>query len=507
MEKVENDAGPIRIVGDLPARRPKLGFSSYASAIADAIRGGRPAQFTIGLYGPWGSGKSSLLAGLASSLETDTDVLVVEFDAWRYESDARIVVPLLHRVAARVSQSPGFASAARQIGRACLALIRSASFESSFGLSVSGAGFLDSWEESGRAKLDDAFALPFEELARVPAALNGRRIVVLIDDLDRCSPAKVVSLLEAINVIMDVPGFIFVLAMDYDVLVRAVNEKYPHVSGHEYIEKMIQVPFRVPPLEVDSLSFLPDLIPGWQSFALARDDKFVRDLAEIIREALRGNPRQAKRLVNSFLILERILESRSASVSKSFLLRLLGFQLGWPVQYKQFQEAVVFGASDVGEIGSSLQPLDADLQRFLERLSGSMMESDSVALAIHLAGSVEPAPTPEPRDSSEGSRGGAPALRRWLRDKGWQSDAQGILWTHESSVVDAKIEVAFGDTAVNAYLVLPKSTTGPNQPERDLWVSSAPSEASRLRDRLGTASTIEGMNALMAQRKSRWARK
>ena len=63
--------------------------------------------------------------------------------------------------------------------------------------------------------LDDAFARPYEELRKIPSALHGRRIVALIDDLDRCSPQNVMAVLESINLVMDVPGFVFVLALDY----------------------------------------------------------------------------------------------------------------------------------------------------------------------------------------------------------------------------------------------------------------------------------------------------
>jgi KAP family P-loop domain len=62
---------------------------------------------------------------------------------------------------------------------------------------------------------------------------------------------------------MDIPGFIFVLALDYDVLVRAVSYKYSHVSGHILIEKMVQVPFRVPRLDLDPDTFARELIPDW----------------------------------------------------------------------------------------------------------------------------------------------------------------------------------------------------------------------------------------------------
>jgi predicted KAP-like P-loop ATPase len=91
----------IPIVADIPQSDPRLGFAEYAEALADAIRGGTPPQFTIGIYGPWGSGKSSLLNVIHRELTRGEDVLPVFFDAWRYERSEYIVVPFTLSTAKR----------------------------------------------------------------------------------------------------------------------------------------------------------------------------------------------------------------------------------------------------------------------------------------------------------------------------------------------------------------------------------------------------------------------
>jgi predicted KAP-like P-loop ATPase len=244
----------IPIVADIPQADPRLG---YAEALSDAIRGGTPPQFTIGIYGPWGSGKSSLLNAIHRELTQGEDVLPVFFDAWRYERSEYIVVPLLHAIYSETLK-PEDKRVAHYFKQALTSLIYSLNFK----LGIVELD-LDSKDAVSLVPLDDAFARPFEDLRKVPQALGNRRIVVLIDDLDRCSPENVVAVLESINLVMDIPGFIFVLALDYDVLVRAVSYKYPHVSGHILIEKMVQVPFRVPRLDLDPDTFARELIPDW----------------------------------------------------------------------------------------------------------------------------------------------------------------------------------------------------------------------------------------------------
>lgn len=355
---------PIQIIADIPTRSPGLGFEEYVEALTDAIRGGDPPQFTIGLYGPWGSGKSSLLSAIHTRLETHhADVVPVVFEAWRYDQSQHLVVPLLHRIAAGVAAAgpPQLADALR---KALASVVFSVNFNV-LGIGVDPSKARDTWQKDALTQLDFAFAKPFEELRRIPDALGNRRIAVLIDDLDRCSPQNVVSILEAINVVMDVPGFVFVLALDYDVLVQAVTARYEHVSGHEFIQKIIQLPFRVPPLSIDDAAFIVELIPSWSDWGVALPDGFKSSLVDVSVLALESNPRQIKRLVNSFLVLERIVRLRSLDVDFAVLTALLGLQLRWPAQYQEFQDSVLAGGDVTAALGDGEEALHQYQARFL----------------------------------------------------------------------------------------------------------------------------------------------
>jgi KAP family P-loop domain len=330
---------PIPIVADIPTEAPGLGFPEYVEALADAIRGGEPPQFTIGLYGSWGSGKSSLLKAIAKKLNDErSDMLPVFFDAWRHERADHIVVPLLYGISEAAERS-GNTALKEHLRRALSALLFSLNFKVA-GLGVDMSTAKDNWDTSGVA-LDEAFAKPFEELRRLPDTLGDKRVAVLIDDLDRCSPEKVVSLLEAINLIMDVEGFIFVLALDYDVLIKAVVSKYPHVSGHEFIEKMVQLPFRVPPLTVAAEEFLGELIPEWEVRREQFPEGFSQAVMDVADLGLRANPRQIKRLINSFLVIDRIVDRRGLEVDPELMAAMIGLQLRWPDHYQDLQDAIL----------------------------------------------------------------------------------------------------------------------------------------------------------------------
>jgi RecA/RadA recombinase len=387
---------PIPIVGDQPRRDPQLGFDSYATALADAIRGGSPAQFTIGIYGPWGSGKSTLLNGIAAKLNDDQAVVPVLFDAWRYEATGHIILPLLHAVYSEVGNANN-GRLVEKVRSALISLLRSVTI--SIGpVSIAGQGLVQSGSDTERiASLDAAFARPFADMQAIGSALDGQRIAVLIDDLDRCSAQNVVGLLEAINLVMDIPGFVFVLALDYDVLVQAVAERYPHASGHVFIEKMVQVPFRVPRLDLPDTNFLQQLIPDWHTRSALLPPNFEEIVRDVATLGLEANPRQIKRLVNSVLVLLRVANDRAITTDPRLLAGIVGLQLRWPAEYQEFADAVHAGAPDPAGVFERDNP--PSLRRYSETFFAAGTSTELYRPYIQLAQSVAVAVAAERRPS------------------------------------------------------------------------------------------------------------
>jgi hypothetical protein len=379
---------PIPIIADVPTSDPQLGFAEYADALCDAICGGVPPQFTVGIYGAWGSGKTSLLKAIEARLDQDGTTVVVYFDAWRHERSDVIVVPLLHAVYRALEKSSA-QTATAAVKRAMGALIDSLT------LQIGAAGV--SLKELRRglrggadlASLDAVFAKPFSELQGVGAALQGRRVVVLIDDLDRCSPGKVVTLLEALNLVLDIRGFIFVLALDYDVLTQAVHERFPYANGDVFIEKMVQVPFRVPRLNLDSDRALADLVAEWPACVAQLPKEFPTLAKDIARLALDSNPRQIKRLINSALVLNRIVGASLKSDANVFslLMALIGLQLAWPDRYRSFADEVF--ANDAETIRMYVgEDDDARLQRYARHLLADDLRLESVRHVLQFTETV-----------------------------------------------------------------------------------------------------------------------
>jgi len=81
---------------------------------------------------------------------------------------------------------------------------------------------------------------------------DNARILVVIDDLDRCEPQKAVEVLQAVKLLLNFDSFIVSLGIDARVITRAVEEHYKNMlgptgaSGYEYLDKIVQIPFRIP---------------------------------------------------------------------------------------------------------------------------------------------------------------------------------------------------------------------------------------------------------------------
>jgi GTPase SAR1 family protein len=328
---------PLHIVVDEPTTTLGLGYGEYVDALASVVIGGDPARFTIGIYGAWGVGKSSILKALKNTL-VDDDRPVISFDAWRYARSNNVIVPLLYEIEDQLS--PKNQAIWKSIGRGLRAVTSEIGL-SAAGINVSGNALgaaIDAAREPRERRRADVPHYRLQEIGEDLTAAE-KRIVILVDDLDRCPPDAIVDLLEAIHVLTDVQGFIFVLALDYEVLLEAVRARYPHANPALFIEKIIQIPFWIP--EVDrSGSVITEIVPEWES-RLSLDERGANTLQKVVHLALRTNPRQVKRLINSMLIAQRILGAQGGDKTDgSLLLGVIGLQLQWPNRFKNLHIAL-----------------------------------------------------------------------------------------------------------------------------------------------------------------------
>lgn len=146
--------------------------------------------------------------------------------------------------------------------------------------------------------------------------------MIFVDDLDRLVPSKAVELLEVLKLFLDCKHCVFVLAIDYEVVIRGAIEKYGFASynsekidekernreyekGKSFFDKIIQVPFKVPVAIYDIKKYLKD---GFNKINFNIDDNDLQDYIDLSASSIGSNPRSLKRLLNAFLLLTFIGE-------------------------------------------------------------------------------------------------------------------------------------------------------------------------------------------------------
>ncbi len=142
-----------------------------------------------------------------------------------------------------------------------------------------------------------------------------RQLYIFVDDLDRCQPEEAVAALEAIKLFLDIQGCIFVLGMDRQVVEQGINVRYAAFreagfDARAYLDKIIQVPFNLPPLGSAQISrYLRELSGeiGEGAFAICGD---------LIRSAAPSNPRTLKRILNALLLTLYLDGNNAASLKE-----------------------------------------------------------------------------------------------------------------------------------------------------------------------------------------------
>lgn len=292
----------------------------------------RSSPFVLAIDAAWGAGKSSLLNLISAELMTpegeasptategrgnkrgphsegnrDSPIRCVQFNAWTAQNsvvldtlitavldklDPNFLRKWAHLLARRrgllsalrisVTIAAGFFGFSRAVDNLMTSLSISTRTRNELRDSIQDV--LGGWLEAGNRDLED------------------RALVVFVDDIDRCSDETIIQLCEAIKLYLDVKGLIFILACDLLVLARGV---VPVARGgvseaYSYLDKIIQVSYRVPPLDDDQIVRLIKQCSDVSGTGKLIDGENAA--SKTLAEVTRRNPRRIKRIINSFIL-------------------------------------------------------------------------------------------------------------------------------------------------------------------------------------------------------------
>ena len=314
-----------------------LGFEAYSRVLATAAADTR-GPFTIGVFGEWGTGKTSLMRLIEGRLADDPRVVTVWFNAWRYEKEEHPIVPLVGTIVQELERHQSFKHNLGESGKSLIRALRAIAYGFSAKSKVKVPGFAeveasfvakDMIDRDERLKSD-----PLLDRSLYYGAFNSLdtvrlkdelRVVILIDDLDRCFPDQAIRLLESIKLVLAQPGFIFVLGVARRVVEGYLQHRYTaeygisDFKGHLYLDKIVQLPFHLPPSAGRMATFSKSLLNGQPSEVI----EGLEPVMPVVAEALGGNPRAIIRFINNILIDTAISSEVAGSDSEESI----------PVQY------------------------------------------------------------------------------------------------------------------------------------------------------------------------------
>lgn len=267
----------------------------FASEIVDVILDTPPDwSVRIGIFGKWGEGKSTVLR-FAEQMLKDKQNIVFDFNPWAIQnwndlwdsfgnafvaalSAAKVPTgDSLRKVGKNLSKGVG----TQMIETAAIALGREKLYNAAFGA-------LQSW-----LKYDS------NQIEAIQKKLQGRRLVVVIDDLDRCAPELIPQLLLSLRELFDLPGFTFLLAFDDEIVGEALIQKNPAWrNGTNFLEKILDFRFHLPPItDAQKQRLIFRAIDQYCAFVPIESVNKIQDL-------LPDNPRKLKSLIRSLAALK-----------------------------------------------------------------------------------------------------------------------------------------------------------------------------------------------------------
>lgn len=289
---------------------------------------------TIALQGEWGSGKTSLMNRLYNDLCSDNkEYIGININTWEFsmlsspeETVIKIIGELVHSLS---KEDPTASSKVGRFMKGALGMAYRFGLEFSknvfpgAGLLVDGLGV--STELPGTSSDEKAITLSelkktlTEAVEKTITNFNKKGVIVFVDDLDRLNPPLAVQILELLKNIFTLNDCIFVLAIDYEVVVKGLEPKFGKLTDsnerefRSFFDKIIQVPFSLPVNNYRPMDFmLRSLVEVGYISELNSNNPDVRKMFGNIVEASVGkNPRSIKRLINTLSLLDCIPTSGS----------------------------------------------------------------------------------------------------------------------------------------------------------------------------------------------------
>jgi len=242
---------------DKPLEDPeqdRLGYSNFAMHLSESICKMAPLEgFVISVYGPWGSGKSTLLNFLEYYLKQmpeSEQPIIMHFNPWWFSGHEDLTIRFFDQLQAELSKKKWIKDPdkLKKLISGFAGIVSKSPIPDPFYIKWLAAISSEIFKKQKNApELKD----------KISNALSGqqKKILVIIDDIDRLTADEIRQLFRVIKSVADFPNIIYLLAFDRGVVIEALK-KAQDIPGEEYLEKIVQSPFELPIPDKSSLRAL-----------------------------------------------------------------------------------------------------------------------------------------------------------------------------------------------------------------------------------------------------------
>jgi hypothetical protein len=334
----------------------KLKMSRYGKVLSNFINQS-DTPLTVGLQGEWGTGKTSMLYMLLEHFKRE-NVATSWVNTWEYsmfrnpeETTPAILKGMLTNLKLSC-ESEGKWTIEEKSKDSVKKVFRFLGNVANQVISnQTGVDIKDAAAKDEAAKEQAEIAEIKSEIGEIIAKLiedtanEYKKVVFLVDDLDRIPPEQAVEVLESLKNLFDVPNCVFVLAIDYDVVVKGLESKFGKKTEENerefrsFFDKIIQVPFSMPTGTYDMGNLLSEKLT---SISITIPEDLTEAYTNVVRYTIGFNPRSLKRYINSFSLLRSLRNSDFEDDSAEFgdnepdaeddliLFAMIGVQISYP---------------------------------------------------------------------------------------------------------------------------------------------------------------------------------
>ena len=323
-----------------------LKVEKYSIALSNFIVKSK-TPITIGLQGEWGTGKTSLMSLLLEDF-TEKEIATSWVNTWEYsmfrgahETTPGVLRGMLEKLKESCKKEgkwtlkdeaeDKFKKAASFLGGLANQVISSQT-----GINLKDASNSSSTSKARAeiAEIKSLIASLIDDLIN-DSKNPYKKVVFFVDDLDRIPPADAVEVLESLKNLFDIPHCVFILAIDYEIVVKGLESKFGKKTEENerefrsFFDKIIQVPFSMPIGTYDIENFLLEQL---KSIGVVIEEDHAELYAKTVRLTIGYNPRSLKRYLNSFSLINTLKEvdDENSSGDDYMLFALLGIQISYP---------------------------------------------------------------------------------------------------------------------------------------------------------------------------------